>query len=86
MNDAHYLVFEKAFRITNISSLPRIIPAISIRRHTTEVSGPVTPMERPTVPSDDANSNAPCNRVQPEIKEHQINVSFYHTFNAFFSG
>ena len=59
---------QKALKITNISSLPRIIPAISIKRHIVEVLAFVTPIESPTVPSDDANSNAPCTRVHPEKK------------------
>jgi tagatose-6-phosphate ketose/aldose isomerase len=37
------------------SSLPRIIPAIRIRREPTEASAFVRPLESPTVPNADAN-------------------------------
>ena len=40
-----------------ISSLPSSMPAISANGVAARVSGPVSPMDRPTVPSEDANSN-----------------------------
>ena len=40
-----------------ISSLPKIIPAISINNTALPVPGPVSPIDRPTVPRDEANSN-----------------------------
>ena len=59
---------KKALIITNISNLPKIIPAISMKRHIVEVLGFVTPIESPTVPRDDANSKAPCTKVHPAKK------------------
>ena len=54
--------------MTNISSLPKTIPTISIKRHIVEVLEFVTPIESPTVPREDANSNAPWTKVHPEKK------------------
>ena len=64
-----YLFFvQNALKITNISSLPKTIPTISMKRHIVEVSEFVTPIESPTVPRDDANSNAPWIKVHPAKK------------------
>ena len=40
-----------------ISSLPSSMPAISTSSVAAQVDGPVKPMDRPTVPSEEANSN-----------------------------
>ena len=44
-----YFFPQKALKMTNISSLPKTIPTISIKRHIVEVPGVVTPIESPEV-------------------------------------
>ena len=47
-----------------ISSLPRNIPQISTISVAARVVGPVMPMDRPTVPRDEANSKKPFAKGQ----------------------
>jgi hypothetical protein len=55
----------KPITTMKISSRPRIIPNISTISVAAPAAGPVTPMDRPTIPNADANSNAPS--VKPQL-------------------
>ena len=50
-----------------ISSLPSSMPAISTSSVAALVDGPVRPMDRPTVPSEDANSNMQLASGAPSV-------------------
>ena len=50
-----------------ISSLPKIIPAISTSNAALPVAGPVSPIDSPTVPRAEANSNIASPREHPAV-------------------
>ena len=54
-------------KMIKISNLPRSIPSISITKVAVLVDGPVIPIDKPTVPSAEANSNIASVREQPAV-------------------
>ena len=55
-------------KMIKISNLPKIIPSISITKVAVLVDGPVIPIDKPTVPSAEANSNIASVREQFAVK------------------